>query len=173
MQLCVIWLVLPTTVSPTPSSSSSRSVRLKRVVVLSCAQELLPPGCAEPPNLDLGLLMDVPGTQGSKSRLPPLRAKSPDVELATLVTAIQATNSKVREVDHMVEDANTNIVHLQVQCQVSRVCGKHATFMGRCLAAQDTYTHTRTHHVWCELMLPSSQPPLHAVAQRTDLEDEP
>lgn len=59
--------------------------------------------------------MDVPGSKNGQARLPPLRAKSPDLELAALVSAIQATNSKVREVDHMMSDANVNIVHLQVR----------------------------------------------------------
>jgi hypothetical protein len=81
-------------------------------------QKLLPPGSIEPPSLDLSALMDVPTSNGVQPRLPPLRTNSPDAELAALVTAIQATNSKVREVDHLLDDTNSNIAHLQV-C----VCG--------------------------------------------------
>jgi hypothetical protein len=76
-------------------------------------QKLLPPGTVEPPNLDLTILMDVPNSS-SKPGVPGLRPKSPDAELAALVSAIQATNSKVREVDTLMEDTNHNIAHLQV-----------------------------------------------------------
>lgn len=79
-------------------------------------QTLLPPGTNEPPNLDLSILMDLPANGSSTQRpLSPLRSKSPDAELAALVTAIQATNGRVREVNTLMEDTTSNIAHLQVR----------------------------------------------------------
>jgi hypothetical protein len=66
--------------------------------------------------------MDLPATKGSSTQRPqsPLRSKSPDAELAALVTAIQATNSRVREVNHLMEENTSNVAHLQVS--ISTVC---------------------------------------------------
>lgn len=75
---------------------------------------MLPPGCNEPPNLDLTILMDVPGAKKGSRPPTPLRAKSPDAELAALVSAIQANNSRLREVDHLMDDTTHNIAYLQV-----------------------------------------------------------
>lgn len=78
-------------------------------------QTMLPPGCNEPPNLDLTILMDVPGAKKGSRPPTPLRAKSPDAELAALVSAIQANNSRLREVDHLMDDTTHNIAYLQVR----------------------------------------------------------
>lgn len=91
-------------------------------------QKLLPPGCNEPPNLDLTILMDVPNKSNSRPQTP-LRSKSPDAELAALVSAIQANNSRLREVDHLMEDTTHNIAHLQVRPCVPKHGGE------RCPAA--------------------------------------
>jgi hypothetical protein len=96
-----------------PSLSGSRH-QLAGCCLFRCLQKLLPPGCNEPPNLDLTILMDVPGAKASRPQSP-LRSKSPDAELAALVSAIQANNSRLREVEHMMDDTTHNIAHLQVR----------------------------------------------------------
>lgn len=95
----------------------ARSIQIAiKCVLVSCLclQKLLPPGCNEPPNLDLTILMDVPGAKAARPQSP-LRSKSPDAELAALVSAIQANNSKLREVEHMMDDTTHKTAHLQVR----------------------------------------------------------
>ena len=102
-------------------------------VACTTPQTLLPPGTNEPPNLDLSILMDLPATNGSSKQRPqsPLRSKSPDAELAALVTAIQATNSRVREVNHLMEENTSNVAHLQVSIGTRLLLFPAAAVAGR------------------------------------------
>lgn len=111
--LCVVWSAAVAAASSTHCCCIVNPLLLPKPATALIIQKLLPPGTVEPPNLDLTILMDVPNSS-SKSGVPGLRPKSPDAELAALVSAIQATNSKAREVDTLMEDANHNIAHLQV-----------------------------------------------------------